>query len=295
MSIQSVSTQKKQLLPNQSILTIKMVLAALFSIALLYIDTKTDYVKPAKSIINTTIYPIKLLAEFPSSTGKNLKIWFSDKAELIDTINKLQERQYTLEFEVQKNASLLAENRRLRLLLRSSNNLQYPSIIAEIISTNTNPYRHIVELNRGTQDSIKVNQPIIDTSGVVGQIIDINPFSSQAILISDPQHIFSVQVNRNGIRGLAQGTGSFQSLNILNIPIEEDIKVGDLLISSGLDQRFPQGYPVAIVSTIEHDPTNHFAKITAKPTAELNKIREVLVLKSIIAQPPIVPIKEVTE
>lgn len=293
--MQPVSTQKKQLLPNQSILTIKMVLAALLSIALLYIDTKTDYIKPAKSIVNTTIYPIKLLAEFPSSAGKNLKIWFSDKAELIDTINKLQERQYTLEFEVQKNASLLAENRRLRLLLRSSNNLQYPSIIAEIISTNTNPYRHIVELNRGTQDSIKVNQPIIDTSGVVGQIIDITPLSSQAILISDPQHIFSVQVNRNGIRGLAQGTGSFQSLNILNIPIEEDIKVGDLLISSGLDQRFPQGYPVAVVSNIEHDPTNHFAKITAKPTAELNKIREVLVLKSIIAQPPIVPIKEVTE
>lgn len=291
----TVSTQKKQLLPSQSILTIKMVLAALFSIALLYVDARTDYVQPAKSIINTTIYPIKLLAEFPSSAGKNLKIWFSDKAELIDTINKLQNRQYTLEFEVQKNASLLAENRRLRLLLRSSNNLQYPSIITEIISTNTNPYRHIVELNRGTQDSVKINQPIIDTSGVVGQIIDVSPVSSQAILISDPQHIFSVQVNRNGIRGLAQGTGSFQALNILNIPIEEDIKVGDLLISSGLDQRFPQGYPVAIVSNIEHDPTNHFAKITAKPTAELNKIREVLVLKSIIVQPPIVPIKEVTQ
>ncbi|MGL4674316.1 MAG: rod shape-determining protein MreC [Wohlfahrtiimonas sp.] len=291
----TVSTQKKQLLPSQSILTIKMVLAALFSIALLYVDARTDYVQPAKSIINTTIYPIKLLAEFPSSAGKNLKIWFSDKAELIDTINKLQNRQYTLEFEVQKNASLLAENRRLRLLLRSSNNLQYPSIITEIISTNTNPYRHIVELNRGTHDSVKINQPIIDTSGVVGQIIDVSPVSSQAILISDPQHIFSVQVNRNGIRGLAQGTGSFQALNILNIPIEEDIKVGDLLISSGLDQRFPQGYPVAIVSNIEHDPTNHFAKITAKPTAELNKIREVLVLKSIIVQPPIVPIKEVTQ
>lgn len=291
----TVSTQKKQLLPSQSILTIKMVLAALLSIALLYVDARTDYVQPAKSIINTTIYPIKLLAEFPSSAGKNLKIWFSDKAELIDTINKLQNRQYTLEFEVQKNASLLAENRRLRLLLRSSNNLQYPSIITEIISTNTNPYRHIVELNRGTQDSVKINQPIIDTSGVVGQIIDVNPVSSQAILISDPQHIFSVQVNRNGIRGLAQGTGSFQALNILNIPIEEDIKVGDLLISSGLDQRFPQGYPVAVVSNIEHDPTNHFAKITAKPTAELNKIREVLVLKSIIVQPPIVPIKEVTQ
>ncbi len=289
----TVSTQKKQLLPTQSILTIKMVLVALFSIVLLYVDARTDYTKPAKSFVNTGIYPIKLLAELPSSAGKNLKIWFSDKAELIDTINKLQDRQYTLEFEVQKNASLLAENRRLRLLLRSSNNLQYPSIIAEIISTNTNPYRHIVELNRGTQDSVKINQPIIDTSGVVGQIIDIGPLSSQALLISDPQHIFSVQVNRNGIRGLAQGTGSFQSLNILNIPIEEDIKVGDLLISSGLDQRFPQGYPVAVVSNIEHDPTNHFAKITAKPTAELNKIREVLVLKSIIAQPPETTIKEV--
>lgn len=293
--MRAASPQKKQLLPNQSILAIKMVLVTLLSIVLLYVDARTDYTKPTKSVVNAAIHPIKLLAELPSSAGKHLKIWFSDKADLIDTINKLQDRQYTLEFEVQKNASLLAENRRLRLLLRSSNNLQYPSIIAEIISTNTNPYRHIVELNRGTQDSVKINQPIIDTSGVVGQIIDVGPFSSQALLISDPQHIFSVQVNRNGIRGLAQGTGSFQSLNILNIPIEEDIKVGDLLISSGLDHRFPQGYPVAIVNNIEHDPTNHFAKITAKPTAELNKIREVLVLKSIIAQPPSTTIKEVSQ
>lgn len=289
----TVSTPKKQLLPNQSIIAIKMALATLVSIILLYVDARTEYTQPTKSVINTVIHPIKLLAELPSSAGKHLKIWFSDKADLIDTINKLQDRQYTLEFEVQKNASLLAENRRLRLLLRSSNNLQYPSIIAEIISTNTNPYRHIVELNRGVQDAIEINQPIIDTSGVVGQIINVGPLSSQALLISDPQHIFSVQVNRNGIRGLAQGTGSYQSLNILNIPIEEDIKAGDLLISSGLDQRFPQGYPVAIVTSIEHDPTNHFAKITAKPTAELNKIREVLVLKSIIAQPPTTTIKEV--
>lgn len=289
------STQKKQLLPNQSILAIKMVLVALLSVVLLYVDTRTTHTAQLKASVSTAIYPIKLLAEFPSSLGKNTKIWFSDKADLITAIKKLQERQYTLEFEVQKNAALLAENRRLRLLLRSSNNLQYPSIIAEIIATNTNPYRHIVELNRGSRDSVKMNQPIIDTSGVVGQIIEVNHLSSQAILISDPQHIFSVQVNRNGIRGLAQGTGSSQSLNILNIPIEEDIKVGDLLISSGLDQRFPQGYPVAIVSNIEHDPTNHFAKITAKPTAELNKIREVLVLKSITAESPPSTISETTQ
>ncbi len=284
------SAQKKQLIPNQSIITIKMVIAVLASVVLLYLDARTLHTMPIKSSVNAVIYPIKLLAELPSSLGKQIKIWASDKKELIDTIEQLQNRQYILEFEVQRNASLLAENRRLRMLLRSSNTLQYPSIIAEIMSTNTNPYRFIVELNRGSNDSVEVHQPIIDTSGVIGQIIEVNPRSSKAILISDPQHIFSVQVNRNGIRGLAQGTGNSQSLNILNIPIDEDIKVGDLLISSGLDQRFPQGYPVAIVTSIEHDPTNHFAKISAKPTAELNKTREVLVLKSI--EPDLSPLPE---
>ncbi|ELV08140.1 rod shape-determining protein MreC [Wohlfahrtiimonas chitiniclastica] len=284
------SAQKKQLIPNQSIITIKMVIAVLASVVLLYLDARTLHTMPIKSSVNAVIYPIKLLAELPSSLGKQIKIWASDKKELIDTIEQLQNRQYILEFEVQRNASLLAENRRLRMLLRSSNTLQYPSIIAEIMSTNTNPYRFIVELNRGSNDAVEVHQPIIDTSGVIGQIIEVNPRSSKAILISDPQHIFSVQVNRNGIRGLAQGTGNSQSLNILNIPIDEDIKVGDLLISSGLDQRFPQGYPVAIVTSIEHDPTNHFAKISAKPTAELNKTREVLVLKSI--EPDLSPLPE---
>lgn len=279
--MQQPSAQKKQLIPNQSILAIKMVIAVLFSVSLLYIDSRTEYTTAVKSYINAAIYPIKTVAEIPSSLGKNIKIWISDKQELINTIKKLQDRQYILEFQVQRNATLLAENRRLRLLLRSSNNLQYSSVIAEIMTTHSNPYRHIVELNRGTQDGVDVHQPIIDTSGVIGQIIEANKLSSQAILISDPQHLLSVQVNRNGIRGLAQGTGNAQALNILNIPIEEDIKIGDLLISSGLDKRFPQGYPVAIVTSIEHDPTNHFAKITAKPTAELSKTREVLVLKSI--------------
>lgn len=277
------SAQKKQLIPSQSILTIKTVLLALFSVVLIYLDSRTEYTNSVTSNTNTILYPFKVIAEFPSTIGKKIKVWTSDKSELIETIKKLQERQYTLEFEVQRNTTLLAENRRLRLLLRSSNNLQYPSIIAEILTINSNPYRHIVEINRGSNNAVKIHQPLIDTSGVIGQVIEVTPFSSHALLISDPQHIFSIQVNRNGIRGLAQGTGNPQILNILNIPIDEDIKVGDLLISSGLDQRFPQGYPVAVITNIEHDPTSYFAKISAKPTAELNKIREVLILKSLTA------------
>ncbi len=271
---------KNQLLSPNGINIFKIVSLGIFSLFLMQLD-QSNKLSNIKYYTDGALYPIKTFSEIPSVLGRKIKTWTTQKSELLTLIDQLQNRQLLLEFEVQKNASLQAENSRLKMLLKASNDLKQPSLIAEIITLNSNPYRHLITLNRGSNDGIFVNQPILDTSGIVGQVTQVGPFSSEAILISDPQHAFSIQVNRNGVRGLAQGTGNFQSINILNIPINEDIKIGDLLISSGLDERFPQGYPVAVVTSIEHDPTSYFAKITAKPTAQLNKVREVLVIKNI--------------
>ena len=105
----------------------------------------------------------------------------------------------------------------------------------------------------------------------MGQVIEVNEFTSRVLLISDNRHAVPVKVNRNGVRAIAYGVGSVNYLELGNVPDTTDIEVGDLLVSSGLGGRFPKGYPVARVSNIEHDPGQPFARVKAIPLAQLNR------------------------
>jgi rod shape-determining protein MreC len=121
-------------------------------------------------------------------------------------------------------------------------------------------------------------QPVIDAEGIMGQIVHVSPVTSTAMLITDPNHAIPVEINRNGLRSIAVGTGAFMELDLLYIPLNADIRVGDLLVSSGLGGKFPAGYPVATVSSVETNPGQQFARVTAEPKAELQRTREVLLV-----------------
>jgi rod shape-determining protein MreC len=140
------------------------------------------------------------------------------------------------------------------------------------------PYRHQIELNKGTLDHLFEGQPLLDSQGVMGQLIHVGPFTSTAMLITDPSHAIPVQVNRNGLRTIALGTGTIDRLELPHIPDNADIRVGDLLVTSGLGGRFPPGYPVAEVIDVEQDPGRAFSHVTARPRALLDRSREVLVV-----------------
>ncbi|MDS4068577.1 MAG: rod shape-determining protein MreC, partial [Candidatus Competibacter sp.] len=151
---------------------------------------------------------------------------------------------------------------------------------AELLAVDFDPYRHHILLNRGRQHGVYVGQPVLDQHGVIGQIIRADPFSSTAILITDPNHALPIQINRTGVRTLALGTGKFQELELPHIPNNEDVVIGDLLVTSGLGGRFPRGYPVGMVTKVEFDPGSPFAHIVARPIAQLDRIREVMLLES---------------
>jgi rod shape-determining protein MreC len=150
--------------------------------------------------------------------------------------------------------------------------------VAELLTVDLDPSRHQILLNKGSRHGVRVGQPLLDGRGIVGQIIHANVLSSTAILITDPNHALPVQDNRNGLRALATGTGHFRELEILYVRNNEDVRVGDLFITSGLGGRFPPGYPVARVTKVEFDPTRSFAHIVAEPTAQLDRSREVLLI-----------------
>ncbi len=284
---------REPIFDQNTLLNLSLLFCAMLSIMLMVIDQRTNKLVPIKETGATLLYPILWIAQTPIDTVGKIGAQFNDYETLLKENKEYQQRQLLINVNLQKMASIEAENQRLRTLLKASVDLDEPSLVAEILSVDLDPYRNIVLLNRGKRENVLVGQAIIDPQGVVGQIIEVSEFSSKAILIADPMHLIPIQVNRNGVRGLAAGIGNLNALEIRNIQMHEkinaDIQKGDLLVTSGLDGRFPAGHPVAIVETVEYDVSRPFAKITAKPTVALDRIREVLILKKIRQQPTVYP------
>jgi rod shape-determining protein MreC len=152
-------------------------------------------------------------------------------------------------------------------------------LVADLVSVEIDPYRQKVKLNKGSGDGVAIGQPLVDAKGALGQIVQVDPWYSTALLIADPTHALPVQVNRNGIRAIAVGTGAKGLLEIAYLPNNADVLVGDLLVTSGLGGIYPAGYPAAIVISVETNPRLEFAQILARPTADLDRAREVLILR----------------
>ena len=190
----------------------------------------------------------------------------------------MKDRMLVLQRKSQKLASVTAELNRLRELLNASRVLDEGVVVAELVGASPDPDNQYIIINKGFQDGVYLGQAILDSDGLMGQVIEINEFSSRVLLISDSRHAVPVQVNRNGMRAIAYGVGSLSSLELGNVPDTADIQVGDLLVSSGLGGRFPQGYPVARVSSIEHDAGESFAHVRIAPEAKLNRSRLLLLV-----------------
>lgn len=224
------------------------------------------------------VYPIQFLINLPSTTRSWVEESFATRRALQEDNARLHAQHLLLQARLQKFDALEAENVRLRDLLDSSFKVGDRVLIAELISVDLDPYRHQVVLNKGSRNDVFVGQPLVDASGVMGQIVQVTPFTSTAMLITDLAHATPVQVNRNGLRSIAVGTGSLQELSLPHIPNSADIQVGDLLVTSGLGGRFPPGYPVAQVMAITIDPGHAFAQVTARPLSHLDRSREVLLV-----------------
>ncbi len=250
----------------------------IFSIILMTADHRTHMLDGVRSTVSVLLYPLQTIASTPTDVGNWLGEQFTSHQDLINENQQLRSENLLLKAQLQKFASLQAENIRLRSLLKSSRKLRDQMLIAETIAVDLDPYKRQIVINKGQQSGIYAGQPILDAYGIMGQVINPGIASSSAILITDPSHAIPVQVNRNGLRTVLYGTGAANYLEILNLPNNADIEIGDLLITSGLGGRFPEGYPVATVVNIKRDPGQPFARIIAEASAHLEQSREVLLV-----------------
>ncbi|SHF51284.1 rod shape-determining protein MreC [Modicisalibacter ilicicola DSM 19980] len=255
-----------------------MLLCAIVAFALMFAEQRLPRMAELRAHLTTIVAPVQWVVSLPSETISWAALVLSDQRQLIDENRKLREQLLKLSRRVQRMASLTAENVRLRELLDAAQRDDIPYITAQLLSLDSDPFTHQMVIDRGRVDGAYDGQPVMDASGLIGQVMSVSAYTSRVLMLADASHAVPVQVNRNGLRFVVQGTGRYDQLVVLHVPDTADIREGDLLVTSGLAGRFPEGYPVARVAEVIHDPGEPFAQVTARPVSQPERSRHFLLL-----------------
>ena len=257
----------------------RLLIALVLAIIAMVLDQRTPWAGPVRYFLGGLTAPIHYIAHLPVDSGEWLSEQAQSRSSLLDENRRLLRKSLILEQKVQRLAVLEAENVRLRELLNSSADLDANVLVAEIIGLDADPNRQELIINKGAGSQVITGQAVLDAQGLIGQVVEAGPLSSRVLLLTDASHAMSVQVNRNGVRAVLAGTGQTGGLRLLYVPDTADIQEGDLLVSTGLGQRYPRGYPVATITSVRHQSGAAFAEITARPTARIDRASHVLLVQ----------------
>lgn len=259
-------------------LSLRFILVCMVCLALMVLDQREAHLRSIRQAFSVLIYPIQLAVDLPVRGWRWAEIALAERGELLAENDALKREQLNAGVKLQRLDALEAENRRLRAMLDSSARVADRVLIAEVLAVDMDPYRQRFTINRGLTDGVYVNQALLDADGLIGQVMRVDPFTAEAVLISDADHALPVAINRNGLRTIIIGTGDSGRLRMPYLPNSADVEVGDLVISSGLGGIFPSGYPVGYVIDVKRQAGQPFADIFVEPAAKLDRAREVLLV-----------------
>ena len=251
-------------------LQIRLILAVLVALGVIIADSRLGTFSQIRTYMDTAVSPFYFVSNGPR--------------ELLDSVSQTLATRDQLELEnralrqelLLKNSDLLMlgqykqENARLRELLGSPLRQDEQKMVTQVISTVNDPYSDQVVIDKGSVNGVY--------EGVVGQVVAVAKMTSRVLLICDATHALPIQVLRNDIRVIAAGNGCTDDLQLEHLPANTDIRVGDVLVTSGLGGRFPEGYPVGVVSSVKLDTQRAYTVIQARPTAGLQRLRYLLLL-----------------
>ncbi len=256
----------------------RLLLVLFCSASLIFFDHKMNSFDNVRGFLQSMVSPLQYLA----TTPKQMMSWavenVTTRRQLIAEntaykISELQFHQQLLALEIVKK-----ENDRLRSLLASPLRGEVRKMVAEILSVDSDPYSHQVVINKGRDDGVYEGQPVLHDEGIVGQVLHVGVNSSRVLLIVDVTHAVPVRISRNGVRLVASGTGKIDRLTHNFVQHSTDIQTGDLLVTSGLGEKFPEGYPVARVTAVIQNDANAFAVVQSEPVAKIDRLRYLLLL-----------------
>ena len=252
--------------------------ALVISLAFMVADYHYRSLDSVRSGFSILVSPLQYIVDYPVRVIGGIRSLISTKKALINENMQLRYQQTMLEAQMQKLLVISRENSQLKELLSVSSSAQMRAMAAQILAVDTTSSRQLLVLNRGTRDGVFSGQPVLDAKGVMGQIIDVGLMTSTVLLISDSKSAVPVRNDRTGERAILIGTNSMSQLSLINLPRTSSIVKGDLLVTSGLGRRYPEGYPVGRVEDVKNIPGDDFIKVSVSPVALLNRNRLVLVV-----------------
>jgi rod shape-determining protein MreC len=270
---------------GQAALTARLMMYVLIAIVLMAMDHRGQYVPRLRAWADYLVEPVYHVVEWPLRALRGTWSYFQSSQSMLRKNKDLADQLLAQQSRLQRLESMEQENQRLRALLDGSGRLEIDYQFAELVDVDLDPFSHRVMIDRGQDRDVEIGQAVIDGAGVVGQVEEVGLHFSRVRLITDPNHALPVQISRTGQRTVAFGLGNTSRLSLPNLPREADVREGDLLVTSGLGQRFPGGYPVAVIESVDRSEGRMFAEAMARPLAALDRGRELLLLKNPTPQP----------
>jgi len=257
-------------------LLFRCVLYSLLALALIIVDKRYANLVKIRQVLSVAAYPVQVAVASPFQ-GWN---WFRDSVTTRDVLRadkaKLEAELRLAQFRLQRYEALEAETQRLRALRDRTESVTDRFVIGDVMNVDLDAFRERVLVDKGAGDGIYVGQAVLDSGGVFGQVARVGQLTSEVILVSDAAHAIPVQINRNGLRTIAVGTGETNRLKLPYLPTSADVIAGDLLVTSGLGGGFPAGYPVGTIAEVKRDPSQSLADVDVKPAAALDRSKELL-------------------
>jgi len=241
-------------------------------------DKRGNKFVQVRAALSMPLAPLEYVVSWPVQMIGKLGKTVSSHDTLVKENLDLRAEQLLLKAQVQRLLAIESENNQLKALMRSSTQVQGKVLVGQVLSIDLDPFVHQVVLDKGSADGIYIGQPVLDANGVMGQVIQVSPLTSRVLLINDPHSGVPVLIARNGVRAIAMGDSYTSQLHLANVPQTADVKIGDVLMTSGLGENYPEGYPLGTVTSVTKDPGLQFATITVEPSAHLDRSREVLLV-----------------
>ncbi|MEA3109935.1 MAG: rod shape-determining protein MreC [Gammaproteobacteria bacterium] len=257
-------------------LLLRCVLYCLLALGLIIFDKRYDHLGDIRRFLSVVAYPVQIAVASPFQGWD----WFRESVSSRETLRadkaRLEAELRLANFRLQRYEALEAESQRLRALRENTAGVANRFIVGNIMNLDIDAFRERVLVDKGARDGVFAGQAVLDAGGVFGQVARVGELTSEVILVSDGAHAIPVQVNRNGLRTIAVGTGDMTRLKLPYLSTSADVIAGDLLVTSGLGGGFPAGYPVGTITEVKRDPGQSLAEIEVRPAAALDRSREVM-------------------
>lgn len=253
----------------------RFTLYAVFAVVLMYFDLRGGWLEQARYGLSAAAYPIQLAVNSPSAAWRWIRTNFETRASLQAENARLRSEGRLQSVRTMRYEAVVRENALLRGLREALPPVADRWMPAEVINVELSTLRQRLLIDKGAQNGVFRGQAVLARGGLLGQVMRVGPWTSEVILITDPEHAIPVQVVRSGLRTLAVGQGTTGALSLPYLPLNSDIQKDDLLVTSGLGGVFPEGYSVARVDEVGRDPGQPLAQVRASPLGAIEQDRVV--------------------